>query len=93
MTVPGQGGASELQHELERGIPPKCFSPPCSPSPFPLASCMPQVLPHCRACVLHVKAETQQTRWRITTYMCFESLPEQRINMPKITPMLTAVFK
>ena len=43
--------------------------------------------------VLHVKAQTQQTRWRITAYMCLESLPEQRINMPKITPTLTAAFK
>lgn len=50
-------------------------------------------LPLTRQRVLPVEAQTQQTRWRITAHMCLESLPEQKINMPKITPPPPAGLK
>jgi len=72
----------------------RVFLSPLPFSPFPacFVSCTPFATLQ-GVCVLHVKAQTQQAHWRITAYMWLESLPEQRINMPKITPALIAVFK
>lgn len=57
------GEASEVQHQLERGILPKVLPSSLLSSPFPVrfASCTPQVLPHCRVCMCVACESTNTT--------------------------------